>query len=348
VSAAVEPYAPCSESDDRTPSGEIARRGTSVANGLVMQKRRHLDELVEQLSERSVTKHFDAYADVDWDAHPIERDDPRFELGQESTLGATEWYQNQPQAVRAELGLTMVVRQMKVGVAFENVLSRGLLHFATSQPNGSPAFRYAYHEVIEESQHSLMFQEFINRSGLDPNGLEGLAAFGSNFVPFLGKRFPELFFLFVLGGEGPIDHEQRRILRSERELHPLLERIIRIHVLEEARHICFATELLKDRVPDLSWFGLWNLRIRLPFILGEMSRQMLEPPRRVIARFRIPDAVVREAYTESSRHRGNLLDSLASIRALAADLRIVVPSTVFLWERLGIWPDPPRLLGAGA
>src|SRR3989454_8600620 len=34
----------------------------------------------------------------------------------------------------------------------------------------SPEFRYVYHEVIEEAQHSLMFQEFVNRSGFDIPG----------------------------------------------------------------------------------------------------------------------------------------------------------------------------------
>ena len=55
---------------------------------------------------------------------------------------------------------------MKIGLIFESVLKRGLLEFASTLPNGAPEFRYAYHEVIEEAQHSLMFQEFINRTDL--------------------------------------------------------------------------------------------------------------------------------------------------------------------------------------
>ncbi|HEX7480500.1 MAG TPA: diiron oxygenase [Polyangiales bacterium] len=39
-------------------------------------------ELVQRLSVQSVKKHFDAYADVPWDApeHEIRPDDPRWEL----------------------------------------------------------------------------------------------------------------------------------------------------------------------------------------------------------------------------------------------------------------------------
>ena len=63
----------------------------------------------------------------------------------------------------------------------------------------------------------------------------------------LGSRFPELFFIFVLGGEDPIDHLQRETLRSERDLHPLFEMIMRHHVTEEARHLSFAASLPQAR-----------------------------------------------------------------------------------------------------
>ena len=70
----------------------------------------------------------------------------------------------------------------------------------------------------------------------------------------LGRRFPAAFFFFVLGGEDPIDHVQRQVLSSGREQHPLAERIMRIHVTEEARHIKFAREgvVRRTRVPEIA------------------------------------------------------------------------------------------------
>src|SRR5439155_13868515 len=107
--------------------------------------------LLRRLSHQSVVKHFDAYADVDWDAadYRIDPEDPRWELGSDDILGATVWYRAQPQATRARLGLHLVATKMKIGTQFENVLQRGLLEFAWTLPNGAPEFRYVYHEVIE-------------------------------------------------------------------------------------------------------------------------------------------------------------------------------------------------------
>lgn len=306
------------------------------------------EDLLRRLSKRSVDKHFDAYGDVDWDApeHRIEKADPRFELDEDHVLGATAWYRRLPPSERAALGLELVAQQMKVGIAFENILSRGLLHFAMAQPDRSPAYRYAYHEVIEESQHSLMFQEFINRSGVTPPGLRGIRALGANFVPRLGRTFPEMFFLFVLGGEGPIDQVQREQIEKGRPLHPILERIIRIHVMEEARHICFAKRYLQEHVPALSAAGMWHLRIRMPIVFSQMAKSMLEPPRVVLRRFRVPARVVREAYRDNPAHRRSILAGLASVRELCRELQIVTPGTVWIWQRLGIWPDEPLQLPA--
>src|SRR5207237_106530 len=141
----------------------------------------------------------------------------------------------------------------------------------TQLPNGSPESRYAYHEVIEEAQHALMFQEFVDRSGLDVPGMSKALAFAARRVVPLGRRFPALFFLFVLGGEDPIDFVQRRDLRSGRTLHPLLELVERLHVTEEARHLSFARHYLKREVPKLGWFKKRRLAYSAPFIVGVMA-----------------------------------------------------------------------------
>src|SRR5688500_20221286 len=84
-------------------------------------------ELVARLSRLSVSKHYDAYADVPWDdpRYRIDPDDPRWEAGNDHALGATDWYKSQPRHVRSRIGLHIVVCSMQTGVEFENILTRG-------------------------------------------------------------------------------------------------------------------------------------------------------------------------------------------------------------------------------
>jgi hypothetical protein len=297
--------------------------------------------LLERLSEQSVVKHFDAYVDVPWDdpAFAIDRADPRFELSDDDPLAASDWYRNQPQEVRAALGLHRIVANMKTGLQFESVLKRGLLEYATTLSDGDPQFRYTYHEVIEEAQHSLMFQEFVNRSGLRVSGMPKLLQWGSRRVVPLGRRFPALFFLFVLGGEDPIDFVQRSVLRSGREIHPLLERIMRIHVTEEARHLSFARHYLKRNVPTLGWVRRQLLSIQAPMILGAMAAQMLQPSPEIMRTYGVPRDVRRAAYHRNPVARQYVIASLAKVRNLCVELRLVTPVSKVLWRAFGIWPD---------
>src|SRR5439155_18584287 len=96
-----------------------------------------------------------------------------------------------PAQTRAQIGLDRTASMMKIGLEFERVLKRGLLEFVGTLPNGALEFRYAYHEIIEEAQHSLMFQEFVNRSGFDAAGLSRLETFGARFIAALGRRRSE-------------------------------------------------------------------------------------------------------------------------------------------------------------
>jgi len=301
-------------------------------------------KLLKRLSHQSVVKHFDAYADVDWDAPEMRIDptDSRWELDEEEALGATAWYRAQPQHVRSGIGLHMFATFMRVGLQFESVLKRGLLEYAFRLPNGSPEFRYVYHEVIEEAQHSLMFQEFVNRSGFDPKGLAAWQKIGSRMVIRFGRTFPELFFVFVLGGEDPIDHVQRQMLRKRENVHPLLRRVCQIHITEEARHLSFARLYLRRNVPKLGPIKKKMLQIRTPLILGQMSQMMMRPSPQIVRRFAIPADVLREAYTTNPMHRVRTAEAVTKVRKLCQELDVVTPGTVKLWKAFHLWPkDEP-------
>jgi hypothetical protein len=300
-------------------------------------------DLLARISHLSVTRHFDAYADIAWDAPELALDptDHRWELPGDDPLGGTTWYQALPQPTRARLGVDLTASSMKTGLQFESVLKQGLLQFAAALPNGSPEFRYAYHEIIEEAQHSLMFQEFINRSGFDVDGMGTFNRMVTRFVVRLGRRFPPLFFIFVLGGEDPIDYFQRQELRSGRDLHPLIERIMRIHVTEEARHLSFARHYLKREVPTLGPIRRTILAVGAPLILAGMAQEMLMPSRQVIRRYQIPKGALSEAYKDNAAASAQLHASLRKVRQLCEDLGLLSRGYRRLWKALGLWASTP-------
>jgi len=296
------------------------------------------DELTTRLHRASVGKHADAYADIDWDApeHRIEVDDPRFVLTPLEGLGRTAWYRAQPEALRARIGLHCALAQLRLGMDFESILSRGLLELAFDREPGSPDLKYAYQEVIEESQHSLMFQELIVRGGLPSRGLYGIERSLSRRIPKLARTFPELFFLHVLGGEAPIDHVQRRELRRS-DLHPLFRTVMRIHVTEEARHISFARSYLRERAPKLGAWKHARLEVHAPFVLAAMVQEMLVPPRWLLDQYGVP-ARTRREMRRCPYAREGVIEGLGPIRSILSETGILAPRSVPLWRALGLAP----------
>ena len=316
----------------------------SLSGDLPQEERARVDadeayhRLLARLSHQSVVKHFDAYADVPWDdpAFAIDPADPRWELSDDDPLGATAWYRAQPQPVRARIGLHMIATFARIGWQFESVLKRGLLEFALRLPDDAPEFRYCYHEVIEEAQHSLIFHEFVARTGL-PTRPPRILGVGERLVIGFARRFPELFFFFVLAGEDPIDYTQREMLKEPDGLHPLLERISRIHVTEEARHIAFARHFLRRNVPRLRGPKLFILRLRTAVVMAIASRMMSRPSGHVVRAYGIPREVLREAYGPGSKGAEYITRALFKPRELCWELGVLNERWAGFWKRLGIY-----------
>jgi hypothetical protein len=296
-------------------------------------------DVVTRLNRASVKKYYRAYTDVPWDEYTIDPSDPRW-IPRRSQFAQTDWFREQPLARQARLSLHFSAWLMKLGAQFENVLCRGLLEFASTLPNHSPDFRYAYHEVIEESNHSLMFQEFVNRCGLHVPGVSPrMQRYGAR-VARLGRTFPELFFLFVLSGEEPIDYQQRALILEPRaDIHPLLRRVSQIHVTEETRHISFAHAFLRKRVPLLSRLKMTRLRIATPLMLELMARTMMQPSPQLIREYRIPRSALEQGFERNPVHRQHVFRAVSEIVDLCREIGVLVPAYEWLWRRNGLIPD---------
>jgi hypothetical protein len=190
---------------------------------------------------------------------------------------------------------------------------------------------------VEESQHSMLFQEVINRSGLDVHGMPLFIRFLATVVLPPVQRFsPQLFFIFVLGGEDPIDHLQRKQLRGG-TTHPLVEQIMRIHVTEEARHISFARQYLRTEVPKLGFLRRMHVALATPIVLGIMTPLMVNPPAE-LTRAGVPREVIREA-ARSPQARAQRADAVGKLRRFCRDVGLMNPVATLLWKAAGLWDD---------
>ncbi len=303
--------------------------------------------MLRTLSEGSVHVHFDPYEDIDWDspAMAIDPEDPRWILPAGfDPLGDTDWYRSLPVDQQIELGQWRILNIIKVGAAFESALIRGLMHYAMELPNGSPEFRYCLHEMTEECNHIQMFQELVNRSGVDVPGTRLHFRLLLPLLGLLGGYNPVVLMIGILGGEEPIDHYQKIAIRSL-ELPPALQRVMEIHIAEEARHISFAVAFLKLRLPHANRVQRFILSLVFPITMRWLAGEIMTPPKSLQKRFDIPDEVFKEAFWGSDNSREILASYFGDMRALAEETGLMNRVSRRLWKRLGIAGEASRYRG---
>lgn len=141
-------------------------------------------------------------------------------------------------------GLRRALAYFGAGIDLESILRAGLVHLAATFPKAHPAREYISWELVEEEQHSAMFQWFCDLAG---PGLPRHCAIEQHDVVRIGefgRENPPVFMLYVVLSEMAFDKVQRASLGSL-DVHPLVAHIHRIHCVDEARHLSFGRALLR-------------------------------------------------------------------------------------------------------
>lgn len=297
------------------------------------------NETLRLLSEGSVHKHFDPYVDIDWESPEFEvtPNDRRWILPSKTDpIGSHSWYQALPEDKQIAIGMWRQANVAKVGLQFENILIRGMMQYVFSLPNGDPEARYCTHESVEECNHTLMFQEMVNRVGADAPGMSRPMKMLSPIIPLFATLTPELFFVGVLAGEEPIDHIQKSVLRSGEEIHPIMQGVMAIHVAEEARHISFAHQLLRRRVPKMSKVGRFFLSLLFPITMRILCDAIVIPPKKFWQTFDIPKSVKDDLFWGSEEAQHTLQDYFGDVRMLATETGMMNRAAKLVWKLCGI------------
>ena len=304
-------------------------------------------ERLETLSVGSVRRNFNPYLDIDWDseAYSVVDNDERWVLADSDPIGNSAWYKAQPREKQIAIGLWRQANVAKAGLQFESMLIRGILSATFWMPNGSPEYRYCMHEAVEECNHTMMFQEMVDRAGIDVPGLARWLRWLNWLPPLLAVPMPVFFWVMVLCGEEPIDHLQKSILREGNSLHPIMERVMAIHVAEEARHISFAHEFLHRRIPDMRRRNRFVLSLIYPLVFRIAASLISKPPRAFWTEFEIPRSVKKEIFWRSAESREMLRNFYGDVRMLAEDTGLMNPIARLFWRMLRINGPSSRYRG---
>ena len=321
-----------------------------TASAHVPQGRQSYYDTLRTLSEASVTQHFRAFEDIAWDdpAYAVLANDERFILTDADEIGASAWYKSLPKERQIEIGAYRYAQVAKVGRQFEQLLIAGVMQNLIGMKDGNPEFRYAMHEVTEETHHIQMFQEGVNRfvgsAALDLDNVAGAPAWFKYAVPLLcsaGVWFPEAFFVGILAGEEPIDHLQKSIMRAGGS-HPLIDRIMQIHIAEEARHIGFAHQYLEQHMPEMGFVKKQAMKVIFPVLMRVLCDVIMVPSKQAREDMGIPDEVAKEIWWDSEESRKRLRDMFGDVRMLADNVGVRDRFSKVLWRVMGIDGRPSR------
>ena len=115
-----------------------------------------------------------------------------------------------------------------------------------------------------------------------------------------------------------------------------------IHVAEEARHISFAHEYLRKRVPKILRRNRFWLSLYVPVIMRVLGQAIVVPPRRFFKQFDIPRSVRKEMFFDAPESRQTLRDMFGEIRMLCHELGLMNPMALWMWRICKIDGRPSR------
>ncbi|MBV8789947.1 MAG: diiron oxygenase [Mycobacterium sp.] len=211
------------------------------------------EEFSDRLLKGSVRKSYEPVVDIDWDA-PLDPDKFFLPPRLVSLYGTPMWDEmNREQQI--ELSRHELVNTLSAGIWFENMLNQALLRTILHEDPTSKSTHYKLTELGDETRHMVMFGKAIERIGAKPVRPRPFHRMVINALPFAFQR-GSMLWVAALIGEEIFDSLQRQMM-DDPELQPIIQRLMRIHVTEEARHIQFARDGARKRVTEMPRVNRW-------------------------------------------------------------------------------------------
>jgi hypothetical protein len=291
-------------------------------------------EFAERLLKGSVRKSYAPVVDIDWDA-PLDPD-KYFLPPTVVSLYGTQLWDSMSRAEQIELSRQELVNTLSAGIWFENILNQALLRKMMHQDPRASATHYELTELGDETRHMVMFGKAIEKVGADPVRPKLYQRMIINTLPFFFRG--SVLWVAALIGEEIFDSLQRQMM-DDPELQPMIQRLMRIHVTEEARHIQFARDGLRKRTPEMSWwkrFWVGNLNG-----IGGLFFRFLFTNKVQYARVGLDARAARRIARRSPHRVATQISGFAPLAAFLDEVGLLGPIARRLWRRGGFLPGAP-------
>lgn len=201
-------------------------------------------ELAPRLSDASVRKSWDVYSAFDW-PESLSPEAHWYMSPELISIHGTPVWEKLDEAERKRLSFYEIVNFFSFVLYGERPLVSGLMNRMYRKNTLGPLTDYLHHFVDEENKHMIMFGMFCNR--------------------YAGRIYPEkkivlpreyargeediAFYCKVLIVEELGDYYNLEMM-SDARIHPLVARINKVHHVDEARHLAFGREYLRELVAE--------------------------------------------------------------------------------------------------
>ncbi|WP_328856267.1 diiron oxygenase [Williamsia herbipolensis] len=196
----------------------------------------------ERLLRSTADNALDGELDIDWDA-PLDPTKAWLTERRGTLFGTKMWDALTPEQ-QLTLGRAEAVAVLSYGIVAEMGLCNNLLRRVFHVEDFTePQMLYSLTEVAEETRHSTMFGRLINKAEMPAWPAPAPLNWALRLMGFVPHG--PLIFAITLIVEEMLDAVQREATRDE-NVQPHVRQMMRIHILEEARHITYArTELVR-------------------------------------------------------------------------------------------------------
>ncbi|KUH70071.1 aminobenzoate oxygenase [Mycolicibacterium novocastrense] len=289
------------------------------------------ENFADRLLKGSAKKSYAPTVDIDWDA-PLDPD--KFFLPPHTvTLYGTPIWDAMTREQQIELSRQELVNILSAGVWFENILNQALLRDLMHRDVTAASTHYSLTELGDETRHMVMFGKVIERIGAEPVQPRRYQRMIINALPLL-FRGPILWGA-ALVGEEIFDALQRQILEDP-DLQPIVLRLMRIHVTEEARHIQYARDGLRRTRPHMGVVQRFVLS-NLHGVGGPFYRYLLTIPV-PYRRIGLDPRATRRIARANKHHRDVKVAGFAPLAAFFEDVGLMGPIARRMWRRSGFLP----------